>query len=105
MAEESLSPQDSHLTTLDAQFIQAMEVALEQSGAAFKAIGERMDQYEAVLLFIATQPWPRDKDACPDWASLVKHIHTELAKGQPKGFRETVPVRAPIDKMVVRDLL
>lgn len=105
MAEESLSPLDSHLTPLDAQFVQAVEVALEQSGAAFKAIGERMDQYETVLLYVATQPWPRDKDVAHSWDALVQHIHAELAKGTPKGFRETVPVRAPIEKMVVRDIL
>ena len=96
--EQSLSTLDSRLRKLEDAAAWLNEPVRDDQSAALTEIRQ-------VLLFIATQPWPRDKDVATDWASLVKHINAELAKGTPKGFRETVPVKAPVDRMTVRDLL
>lgn len=71
-----------------------------------------------VLLFVATQPWPRDKDTCNTWEALVQHIKDERAKGKPMSFKETLQaseakrIRAEVmaelaqqNAPVVRDIL
>ena len=69
----------------DAQFQQAVEAALERSDAAQRAIIQRLDQQERVLLWLAKQPW--EVDAATTWDQLIEKAHAEPAKAMK--FRET----------------
>lgn len=73
-----------------AQFAQAIEVSLEQTMAALKAIGERMDQYEAVTLWRAKQQWPLD-DQAATWEQLV--TLAKATKREPARLHTPPPVR------------
>lgn len=45
---------------LQNQFMQATETAMFETMAALKAIGERMDQHETIILWLSKQPWPQE---------------------------------------------
>ena len=61
---------------LQAQFMQATEVALQQTMDALKATSEALERIQAIVLWLSKQQWKQENDQT--WEGLLKAYEAEM---------------------------